>query len=62
MSLTSLILTAIENGINQELLLRSTGIDFDTFNMKLTDNEFTHDESVVIKAVIKQWESMGDLR
>jgi len=52
----SIILSAIENGINIDLLLQSVQIDKETFLAKVYSNQLLLDEWRILKAVIKDWE------
>ena len=50
-----MILDAMEDGINLELLLRETQIPEDVFRLKLEWGQFDIYEQKQIKQVIKEW-------
>jgi len=56
MKLTERIYFALADGINLERLLRATGIDAATFQLKLDDNQFNDDERKAIKQELMEWE------
>ena len=54
-NLPDLIIDAIEDGINRELLLRELQLDSDSFTLKMESSGFDPEESRLLRRVIKQW-------
>lgn len=54
-NLPDLILDAMEDGINRELLLRELQLDSDSFTLKMESSGFDPEESRLLRRVIKQW-------
>jgi len=52
-----LILDALEDGINMELLCRETQLPEDVLRLKLEWGQFDIYEQKIIKQVIKEWRS-----
>ena len=53
--IVNLILDALDEGINLELLLRETQLPEDVFRLKLEWGQFDIYEQRTIKQVIKEW-------
>lgn len=53
--IVNMILDAIEDGINMELLLRETQLPEDVFRLKLEWGQFDIYEQRDIKRTIKEW-------
>lgn len=57
MTLLDSLENALQNGINLQRLLKSTGIDRDTFMEKMEQNRFNYDERKELKKELQEWEA-----
>lgn len=57
MTLYARLSLAIEQGINEKLLLLATGLDSKTFWRTLEEQDFTNAQRAELELVLKEWKS-----